>query len=96
MDNEIPNFLYIKADDNVFIEMYHLFKFVKAIFGNQGPKKKSLVCDVIPSDANPKGRSRKSEARMESVTYPEYCNGMAYLMTPDLISDFLKASDEVI
>ena len=76
--------------------MYHLFKFVKAIFGNQGPKKKSLVCDVIPRDANPRGAIGKQEDMLETINYPEYCNGMAYLMTPNLIPEFLKASEEVI
>ena len=94
-DKGIPPFFHIKADDDVFIEMYHLFKFVKAIFGNQGPRKKSLVCDVIPRDANPRGTNGKQEDSLETINYPEYCNGMAYLMTPDLIPEFLKASDEV-
>ena len=94
-DSKTPSFFHIKADDNVFIEIYHLFKFVKAIFGNQGPKKKSLVCDVIPRDANPKGRNGIKDDVLETINYPEYCNGMAYLMTPDLIPEFIKASNEV-
>jgi len=28
--------------------------------------------------------------------YPEFCSGMAYLVTPDLATDFLKASTMVI
>ena len=94
-DSNTPSFFHIKADDNVFIEIYHLFKFVKAIFGNQGPKKKSLVCDVIPRDANPKRRNGIEDDVLETINYPEYCNGMAYLMTPDLIPEFIKASNEV-
>ena len=94
-DAKTPSFFHIKAEDDVFIEIYHLFKFVKAIFGNQGPQKKSLVCDVIPSDANPKGENRINEDTMEMLNYPEYCNGMAYLMTTDLIPEFIEASNEV-
>ena len=76
--------------------MYHLVKFVKAIFGNQGPKKKSLVCDVVPSDATPRGwKIQATEDLTITNEYPEYCNGMAYLMTSDLIPEFLKASNEV-
>ena len=93
--SKTPPFFHIKADDDVFIEIYHLFKFVKAIFGNQGPKKKSLVCDVIPRDAKPRGGHGTKEDMLETVNYPEYCNGMAYLMTPDLIPEFIKASNEV-
>ena len=37
----------VKADDDVFIETYHLFNFVSAIYGST--PKRSLVCDVIPT-----------------------------------------------
>ena len=50
---------------------------------------------MIPRDANPRGTSGRKEDMLETINYPEYCNGMAYLMTPDLIPEFLKASDEV-
>ena len=86
---------HIKTDDDVFVEIHHLFKFVQAIFGNQGPSKRSLVCDVVPSDAKPR-RSNVVVSNIEETNkYPEYCSGMAYLMTPDLASEFLKASSQV-
>ena len=86
---------HLKTDDDVFVEIYHLFKFVQAIFGNQGPRKRSLVCDVVPSDAKPR-RSNVLVSTIEMENkYPEYCSGMAYLMTPDLASEFLKASNQV-
>ena len=45
-----PKFV-LKSDDDVFIEMYHLFNFVSAVYGTQpGP---SLVCDVIPAGTAP-------------------------------------------
>ena len=37
----------VKTDDDVFIETYHLFNFVSAIYGST--PKRSLVCDVIPT-----------------------------------------------
>ena len=41
-----PSFV-VKADDDVFIETFHLYNFVSAIYG-QSPKR-SLVCDVVPT-----------------------------------------------
>ena len=91
-------FLYIKTDDDVFVEVYHLVKFLKAIFGDQGgPRKRSLVCDVVPSDAHPRGSGivvKEDKTGMDEE-YPEYCNGMAYLMTSDLIPEILTASNQV-
>ena len=43
----------------------------------------------------PSLRSEGIEDLTTTNEYPEYCNGMAYLMTSDLIPEFLKASNEV-
>ena len=89
-------FLHIKTNDDVFMEVYHLSKFVRAIFGNSGPQKKSILCDVVPSDAQPRGHTILANSTPETNKFPEYCNGLAYLMTPDLIPDFLNASKQVV
>ncbi len=41
-----PVFL-VKTDDHVFVEIFHLFKFAMAIYGDSPSR--SLVCDVVPS-----------------------------------------------
>lgn len=78
----------IKTADEIFVEMFHLFKFVNAIYGERPTK--SLVCDVSPS-----GSFRQSQTENQNTTYPEYCNDLAYMMTPDLASQFLKAASKV-
>lgn len=91
-----PKFV-LKSDDDVFIEMYHLFNFVSAVYGTSpGP---SLVCDVIPAGTAPhrtggKVLSGESEFFTKKM-YPKYCSGAAYLITPSLMSTFLKATAEV-
>ena len=45
-------------------------------------------------------RRRESSTSMPTSDFgdenlPEFCNGMAYLVTPDLTTDFLKASTMV-
>jgi hypothetical protein len=42
-----PASFVVKVDDDVFIETFHLFNFVSAIYGST--PKRSLVCDVVPT-----------------------------------------------
>jgi len=90
-----PRFV-LKADDDVFVEMFHLFNFVSAAFGSKpGP---SLVCDVIPAGTSPH-KTLKLGSRLRSKLfsrfYPKSCSGSAYLITPSLISRFLKATEQI-
>lgn len=41
-----PRFV-LKTDDNVFVETYHLFNFLTAVYGDDPAP--SLVCDVVPA-----------------------------------------------
>jgi len=91
-----PKFV-LKSDDDVFIEMYHLFNFVSAVYGSHpGP---SLVCDVIPAGTAPHRTGDKAVAGerefFNKKMHPKYCSGAAYLITPSLMKTFLKATKEV-
>merc|ERR1711962_547170 len=84
-----PRFV-LKTDDDVFVEMYHLFNFVNAVYGSSpGP---SLVCDVIPAGTS---HHRAGKWKETHRLFPKYCSGSAYLVTPSLVSTFLKATEEV-
>jgi len=62
--NAQPRFL-LKTEDNVFVEMYHLFNFVSAVYGAApGP---SLVCDVRPAGT----AGRRGAAAASQRTTPE-------------------------
>jgi hypothetical protein len=89
--NTLPPVLVLKTDDDVFVEVFHLFKFAQAIYGGK-PGSQSLICDVIPSGTAPR-RSGRWEVR--SKQHPDYCSGVAYLMTPDLAEPFLLTAQEV-
>ena len=43
-----PSFV-LKTEDDVFVEMFHLFKFALAIYGER--PERSLVCEVMPGRA---------------------------------------------
>ena len=76
----------IKLEDDVFVEIFHLFQFVQFVYGGQ-PDPKSLICDVVQSldlTQSPPGGA---------PTF-DYCNGAAFMMTPDLIQPFLDAVAE--
>jgi len=91
-----PKFV-LKSDDDVFVEMYHLFNFVSAVYGPKpGP---SLVCDVIPAGTAPHKAGNEVLAGdtefFSKKMYPKYCSGAAYLITPSLMSTFLQATHQV-
>ena len=67
----------VKSNDDVFIETFHLFKFVSAIYGSNPSR--SLVCDVIPRGM---GASSQDQGLKDDIV-PEHCRG-AYMITPDL------------
>jgi len=91
-----PTFV-LKTEDNVFVEMYHLLNFLTAVYGdNPSP---SIVCDVIPAGTSPH-KTQDQEILQEldkhrNHIYPKYCSGSAYLITPTLMSAFLKATNKV-
>lgn len=68
---------------------------MSAVYGDN--PKRSLVCDVIPTGTTPRRRETLLSHMEQYVAedYPEYCSGMAYLVTPDLAKDFLKAATKV-
>ena len=92
--------LVLNCDDDVFVEIFHLIEFVSAVYGEH-PRERSLVCDVVPSGTAPRRTRFRREASSSSrvdiagKSYPDYCSGMAYLMTPDLAGEFLGAAEKV-
>jgi len=84
-----PRFV-LKTDDNVFVETYHLFNFLTALYGDDPAP--SLVCDVVPAGT---GSSSLSSTTDNHLLTPKYCSGAAYLITPSLIPKFLRATEEV-
>merc|ERR1711899_318700 len=69
------------------------YNWVSAVYGfSPGP---SLVCDVIPAGTGPHRTSGRPNLLSVHRHLPKYCSGAAYLVTPSLISKFLKAAQKV-
>ena len=77
-DESSAPLLVIKLEDDVFVEIFHLFQFVQFVYGGQ-PDPKSLICDVVQS------------LNLTPATF-DYCNGAAFMITPDLIQPLLEAA----
>jgi len=83
-----PAFVLVTAD-NVFVETYHLFNFLTAVYGSDPVA--GLVCDVVPAGTGP----LQPSLDISQDSRPKYCSGAAYLITPSLIPKFLTATREV-
>jgi len=90
-----PTFV-LKMEDNVFLEIFHLFNFVSAVYGtNPDP---SLICDVVPSGTFGHKHDYKRNYRHRDLTstlFPKSCSGAAYLITPGLLRHFVEARKEL-
>lgn len=90
-----PPVLIVKMDDDVFVEIFHLHQFVKAVYAKAGttPPSKSLICDVIQSPSPQSSVAGSNNASSVIIKgQPDHCNGAAFMMTPDLIDPLLEAA----
>lgn len=87
----------LKADDDAFIDIFQLFKFVLRTFGKD--PEPALICNVFPEGTKPV-RGSDSMGKKWAVTYeeypydkyPKYCGGLAYLVTPSVIREIYSKS----
>ena len=81
--------LIVKTTDKVFVETYHLFSFVDQILNRSS--KKTLICDIVRSKTIPRNKiSEKTIVKHNDQ--PDFCNGISYMMSPDLVSKFYITS----
>lgn len=87
----------LKADDDAFIDIFQLFKFILRTFGSE--PEAALICNVFPEGTKPVRRS-DAQGKKWIVTYeeyqydfyPKYCGGLAYLATPNVIHEIYGVS----
>ena len=63
----------VKSNDDVFIETFHLFKFVSAIYGSNPSR--SLVCDVIPRGMGASSQDQGLKDVLEQQDHDSYRSG---------------------
>jgi len=85
-----PNSTYVlKADDDAFIDIDQLFEYVNRTYTLEDHNSGILLCNVFPQGTKPSRDPQSkwfvSPEEYEPSTYPKYCGGLAYLITPNLI-----------
>ena len=98
--NYCPGATFIlKTDDDAFIDIFQLFEFTSRTYGFNPTD--TLVCNVFPegtkpirpSDPEAEEAGRKWAVTREEYpfdSYPKYCGGLAYLITPDALERILR------
>ena len=83
--------LIVISRDDIFVEVIHFSEFISALFGDKVAPG-SLICDVISSGTLVQPRSEVNADNVKNI--PDYCNGAAYILTPDLVPRLLDASQK--
>jgi len=88
----------LKADDDAFIDMFQLFDFITRTYGFSPPSG-TLICNVFPEGSKPVrssdalgGKWAVSADEYSHSSYPKYCGGLMYLITPDAAKKILSLS----
>jgi hypothetical protein len=89
----------VKTDDDVLIDMFLLLKMLRSNDNStswKAPKEGFLMCQVYSKvKVRREGKWKTSVEEYPNATYPNYCPGMGYVMTPDVTKAFYLASYNV-
>src|SRR6218665_1770933 len=86
----------LKTDDDSFVNMHVLLELLvsKHKAGVYGPR--SLICNVWYKSSVPRvGKWAVTVAQRKHPRWPDFCQGLAYIMTPSVASDLYNASFDV-
>ena len=92
-----PNATYLlKSDDDAFIDVGQLNNFLNRTFPD-GADQQTILCNVFPDGTTvlKEGKWAVTEKEYPHATYPAFCGGLAYLMTPELAKHLMRASQWV-
>ncbi|XP_018018608.1 beta-1,3-galactosyltransferase 5-like [Hyalella azteca] len=83
--------LIFKADDDAFVDVYGLFSFLDRTLETPHPTS-MIACDVIPAGTEPKraGKWAVSVLEYPKAQYPQYCSGLAYVMSMDVAKAIIQ------
>ena len=83
--------LLLKADDDAFIDLHGLTRFLNRTLGTMDPQN-TIACDVIPEGTAPRrsGKWKVSYLEYPSEKYPRYCSGLAYVLSMDAAKKLLS------
>lgn len=88
----------LKIDDDAYIDLHAVVQYLFQLKLNSiDPIKNFMACSLFPKDTSPK-RTGKWSLSFESYpypTFPSYCSGVGYFITPDVAFDLFEAAHHV-
>ncbi len=84
----------VKVDDDTFINIFKLVDYLDMKY-SQKPMENTLYCSVFRNQGPRRDKEDKWYVSVEEYSpdkYPPYCEGFAYIMSPDLVSKLYSAS----
>ena len=85
----------IKVDDDVFINMYQLDRFMRDTYVKDSSRGKYLYCNIFPNAHPYRIKSSKwyiSHQEIPAWQWPVFCQGFAYITSPDVAGLLYRAS----
>ncbi|KAI1284810.1 Lactosylceramide 1,3-N-acetyl-beta-D-glucosaminyltransferase B [Halotydeus destructor] len=86
----------MKVDDDAFVDTYHIAQLLRTTFDTEPSLRPSriLACSMFPNGTLTKraGKWALSSAEYSRPTYPAYCSGIAYFVTPDILGQLYVAA----
>lgn len=80
----------MKSDDDAFIDIFKVVNTLKEMFDVQPDRAPSriLACSLFPDGTSAKrnGKWALTLSEYPSKTYPSYCSGIAYFLSPDVLN----------
>ena len=85
----------IKVDDDVFINMYQLDRFMRDTYVKDSSKRKYIYCNIYPNALPYRKKTSKwyiSHQAMPTWQWPVFCQGFAYIASPDVAGLLYRSS----
>ena len=85
----------LKSDDDAFVDVHQLRTLLRRTFDQ--PPDDTIVCNVQPegTPVQRQGKWAVSPDEYSSDSYPTFCSGLAYVLTPRLAGRLIRAADRV-
>src|SRR6218665_949706 len=83
----------LKTDDDAFVNMYVLLKLlVRMSAFEPSLHSRTIMCNLWREEVRRKGKWKLKRSVFRFQHYPPFCQGLAYIMTQDIIAPLLNAS----
>ncbi|ESP04734.1 hypothetical protein LOTGIDRAFT_95840, partial [Lottia gigantea] len=90
-----PDVRYIlKVDDDIVVNVYNMMKYLNT---HKKPMKNFLYCNALWYEGPHRNNQSKwsmTKSEYPFTKYPQFCEGFAYITTPDVSAKLVKVSED--